>query len=455
MRLVVYALSLSFFALSTAAADHKIAVQPEGPTTATAIELLVPYICSSPVTGAQVERTGAQIVVQLQSTFQICDPPLVQGLHPVPIGTLPAGEYHVLVSYAGDGEWADGSFLVRNAERGRFEVHPFGVPATRSQDIVIVPSTDTLLCKVADCATTTVWIDGVELPKSAVKPGPAGGLKLTIGDRAAGLHNVRVRVGDFDETVLAAFYVFDRSSPPHPSVFERILFPVLQETAGAFGSQWISEAMIANPTEWDIDSYNMIENVQCIDFPCRERIQAGEYRSFRGSGFPNGVALLVPRDDAGDLAFSLRVRDTSRQAKGLGVGVPVVREKDMFRKAISLLDIPVDPRFRAKLRFYSFNPYGTSAGGFQAFLVPPNGVHFPLTFTRQISCAPNCDTIPFYAELDLPPGTPDERVNLFIRLFDPGSQLSWAVVSVTNNETQEVTLVLPSGEGARPCLFCG
>jgi hypothetical protein len=64
-------------------------------------------------------------------------------------------------------------------------------------------------------------------------------------------------------------------------------------------------------------------------------------------------------------------------------------------------------------------------------------------------CTASCDAIPWYAELDLSPGAENERVNVYVSIGGYESP-AWAFASVTNNETQQVTIVTANGEGGRP-----
>ena len=140
------------------------------------------------------------------------------------------------------------------------------------------------------------------------------------------------------------------------------------------------------------------------------------------------------------------MRDTARQAEGYGTQVPVVRERDMFVNSdLTLLDVPIDPRYRVKLRIYAFD-----SGEYPVFVtvyraVGPIDVHH-VPLSRSCSGL-ECEAIPWYGELDLPPGGTNERVNLY---FGVGIDApAWAFASVTNNETQQVTIVTADGQGGR------
>jgi len=52
----------------------------------------------------------------------------------------------------------------------------------------------------------------------------------------------------------------------------------------------------------------------------------------------------------------------------------------------------------------------------------------------------------------LPSGAEDEFVDIYVTPYF--SLSAWAFVSVTNNETQQVTIVTPDGEGGEACVVC-
>jgi hypothetical protein len=72
---------------------------------------------------------------------------------------------------------------------------------------------------------------------------------------------------------------------------------------------------------------------------------------------------------------------------------------------------------------------------------------------RSCSGAASCASTPWYAEIDLPVRGDDERANLYVTP-PAGAGLAWAFATVTNNETQQVTVVTPDGKGGEPCNPC-
>lgn len=268
-----------------------------------------------------------------------------------------------------------------------------------------------------------VFVDDVQVTNLTVN----GAYWFPAPPHARGFADVKIETNDgATHTVPDAIYYYDPSAAPDFSVFERILFPVLVNTAGGHGSQWVSEAAIANPAHWSIETYNEVVPFECIDYPCGQRLAGASYIAFTGDGYPHGVALIAPRAESDNLAFSLRVRDTSRTAEEYGTQVPVVRERDMFVNSdLTLLDVPIDPRYRTKVRMYAFD-----SGEHQAEVTvhrqsAPNVVSERYHVPVRRDCAPaECAGAPWYAELDLPAGEADGRVNVYITMGHQGSP-SW------------------------------
>lgn len=172
-----------------------------------------------------------------------------------------------------------------------------------------------------------------------------------------------------------------------------------------------------------------------------------------------GAFIYVNRPRAHELAVQLRVRDLSRQAESWGTEVPVVRDREMLTATAHLLDIPVRSDFRSHLRVYgASSPSGLGDVRVRFYAnndmtpleeriltlvqagigtdLPPSSL--PADHERPAVLA--------YAELAdlaklLTPGFGDS-FRLEITPLTPGLKY-WAMVSVTNNVTQHVTLITP------------
>lgn len=431
--------------LLTTVASAQVSIYPPGPTTDDELTLQVSDLCGARATS--VSRNGSDIKVTLAQSGTCPSPPWEYPVQ-IAVGELPSGHYRVRVE---QGRLAPRtlSFLVRNAEPVPFALRPWAIPTYPERHVVrIVPADRFQLCGGDDCSAFLLEIGGAAYGINDLIL-PDGGIGFAAPSREAGPVEVRITNGKGTFVLPAGLVYFDPGAAPDRSVFEPVLFPVLFSTDGVNGSRWRSEAVLANPNGWAVQNWNSVERIVCVTFPCGELLAAKSRKKFEGEEYPHGVALLVPRGESEDLAFSLRIRDISRDADSYGTTVPVVRERDLFRNTeVTLLDVPLDPRFRTKVRIYAFpdpvyvtatqTPHATVHVGSAA------GRWFPL---RRSCERDRCDDVPYYGELDLPPGEEGESADIYVEL--PPDALGWAFASVTNNVTQQVTVVAPAGKGGR------
>jgi hypothetical protein len=267
-------------------------------------------------------------------------------------------------------------------------------------------------------------------------------LMLIPPQRPVGFADVVVSSGARSFVAKNAVYYFDPNSAPDAHVFERVLFPVLFNATGVNGSDWRSEARALNTTDGVIATFRQPAILQT--FSAYGIDEHGATWMGRPQ-YPRGVSLLVPRAESENLSFSLRIRDVSRSEEGFGTSIPVVRESQMFPGTMTMLDVPLDPAYRVKLRIYGYGDAVSGAGRV-------SGIG-EFTMSRSCTDALTCASTPWYAELDLPAREKDTRENLFITP-PAGIELGWAFATVTNNQTQQVTIVTPDGTGGERCNPC-
>ena len=227
--------------------------------------------------------------------------------------------------------------------------------------------------------------------------------------------------------------------------FDPILFPVfLPPVDGAFGSRFETTARVSDLTGvgvmygLDATCYTFSPTITPFDpiFPGLDR------ELLTGCSRSTGRIFWVAKDK-GRLAAGLRVRDTSRNARSHGVEVPVVKRSDFTNDRLALLGVPVDPRFRNTLRVYSL----TRGEAVVVYVdVNDNGI-------GQVFLTPSTSLFePAYGEFtdfptNLAAGSTMTVTLKMGRLPDgsipPGTPLIWGMISVTNNETQEITVVSP------------
>lgn len=240
-----------------------------------------------------------------------------------------------------------------------------------------------------------------------------------------------------------------------PAEYETVLLPVAAyETPGAFGSRWVTHFSIHNGLDRPVKSTNDILMLGvCVSFPCPVvAIEAGRTASpeihltYRGE-LP-GVLLYVRRDIADQITFSLRVQDISRQSLTWGTEIPVVRERDLYRRPIRLINIPVDARFRQTLRIYDPLPH-IGCRYVRVRLFDPESGTTLLSQDVQLARDADCNQTlgsrsPDAAEWHNLAGLAQVTTGrIGVEVTPLGDFAIWAFVSVTNNETQHVTTITP------------
>ncbi|HEY0592969.1 MAG TPA: hypothetical protein VGF40_14445, partial [Thermoanaerobaculia bacterium] len=148
----------------------------------------------------------------------------------------------------------------------------------------------------------------------------------------------------------------------------------------------------------------------------------------------------------------LHVRDLSRAGESFGTEIPVVREREIGRAPIRLLDVPVgDGRYRVMLRVYDLAAIDGTRAVMRWRL--DDGTQYAgdtqLTLRTVGRCIvgpcwlpePAGIALPLF-DKPLPPNLTQDHLHVEIEPLHPSSRL-WAMVTVTNNETQQVTTITP------------
>ncbi|MEA2417209.1 MAG: hypothetical protein QOI58_3866 [Thermoanaerobaculia bacterium] len=241
----------------------------------------------------------------------------------------------------------------------------------------------------------------------------------------------------------AALIYYDPASTD-PSIFEPILFPVSFQGPGALGSQWVTE--------------NFISWIPVLrdQLPCCLSVIAGNSAQLRNNGNAWGHVLYALRGTTDSLQLASRIRDTSRQAQTAGTEVPVARERD-FRNRLSFMNVPVDARYRVMLRLWSIgdDPFGSNPQFVASApvilpspLLPPAPLPFlPISMARIPGTAMWFGSIDVTSLLTRTPANPNT-----LQVYPTGYRSDavplafpriWGMVSITNNDTQQVTIVSP------------
>lgn len=231
--------------------------------------------------------------------------------------------------------------------------------------------------------------------------------------------------------------------------FVQVLFPLAfeGELAGAHGSRWVLESWGRNGADHFV-IVSSAPDMRCAGPRCV--VWAPARTTFPGpahpAGAPAGAFLYVEKEHLDDVQFGLRVRDVSRPEISFGAAVPVVREDQLRSGTLMLLDVPRDPRYRVSVRVYTNDM--AAAAPVELSLWDMDGE--AALATTWLEWRPPersgsaFDAWPVTAEAHdvlaaLPEAGGDGRVRIEIASPSP----VWAFATVTNRETQQVTVIAP------------
>lgn len=271
-----------------------------------------------------------------------------------------------------------------------------------------------------------------------------------------GTVDVLVHVAGEQPVRLAAAFAFDGGPE---AGYEPVLLPIYfpGTIEGAHGSRWQADLWIRNGSN---------ETALLAPWPCPPdeacpatipltysllpgRHLRGLSPHFQVDSNP-GHLLWVSRDTVDDVAFSLRFADTARGELNGGTDMPVVRERDLHLDSLNLLNVPMTHDYRVLLRLYE-TAYRDSSFRIAFYAYDASGVQRVL-YQDELGIT-NPQDGPFRTEsgylqydvtrlLDMDSTAWPETIHVEITPLKPGSRF-WAMASVTNNDTQLVTLVTP------------
>ncbi|HEV2719696.1 MAG TPA: hypothetical protein VG323_06730 [Thermoanaerobaculia bacterium] len=365
----------------------------------------------------------------------------------IDLGRLVPGGYDVTVIAPAQFEGVTlgtAHFVVSDANQP-FDVLPSVAPIGGGQ-VQLKVSVGEPLC--APSAVACAEVEAVTIGGKAAQFSvtDAQTIVATAPPHAAGAAVVEVKVQDRTAMDFTAFRYFDPNAAPDPAAFDRVLFPVFFSGPGAFGSFWETRAAIENRADGFVGEWRTVTedpSIPCLSpVPCRGPVHPGAAAYALTSLFsrPQGLLYFPERRNAASLRYALHIRDTSRSAQDLGTQIPVVTPRDTTFD-ISLLDIPTDARYRRTLRIFDIDGVERNV---TVFVLPMGDPAPGKAFSVALStgCAdPVCDA-PAFASVNLDPivanftGVTAVRVHVSSPAHD--ARL-FAVVTVTNNDTQHVT----------------
>lgn len=231
----------------------------------------------------------------------------------------------------------------------------------------------------------------------------------------------------------------------------RVLVPINipGEVPGAFGSRFTTELVVHNGS----NRYIKVDTFYGCAITCpRPPVDPFTTHEIKLSTpvEGGGAFLFVDSPLDNSIAFNLRVKDLSRQAQTWGTEIPVVPAADTFTTALDLVNVPIDARFRQTLRIYDFD--GFSHHKVRLRIYPLTGstplIDRELVLSEGRNGGAMLDVMyPGYVQINfLAEAFPQirEHDRVRIRIESASSQLRfWAFVSITNNETQHITLITP------------
>jgi len=232
--------------------------------------------------------------------------------------------------------------------------------------------------------------------------------------------------------------------------FETILIPVGDVGAGALGSVWRTELWYAS----DTGIAHTVPNLYACQITCPPPPDARlGVRIYSLLNHPYGGLLHVDRRVVEGMHFNLRAFDTSQSTRNFGTTIPVVRERDLETERLVLQSVPVDSNFRATLRLYDadarpnvnlkvrFYEMGSSTLIAETTVPLSASVErdFQISLPLQPGFAMIDNIVARFPELG---NIRSGRLLVEVTSNTPGTRF-WAFVSVTNNETQHVTVITP------------
>lgn len=305
-------------------------------------------------------------------------------------------------------------------------------------------------CSVGPCPVR-VYLGDVEQRVVEVRPNR---ILFLAAPRTAGAVDVRVVTSE-GETLSRNAFRYDQHATPGTLNMKPYLVPLgTGQVPGANGSLWSTELTVFNRAAHPAVLTGGVFHPFILDPPpVTPVVEPGETESVEVYAVnSDGAFLWVARPLADNVHFSLRVRDVSKNAQSWGTAIPLVPHED-FHDMVRLIDIPTDSRYRATLRIYHWAASGPQS--VQVRIYVPGQTEPALQFEAGSSAPlPNVQTDfaanPATARIDLL--TPEVRaLGPRIRIevdngsppISPPAPPVWAFVSVTNNETQQVTTITP------------
>jgi hypothetical protein len=330
---------------------------------------------------------------------------------------------------------------------------PNNGPAAGGTALVITGSDlDTQIVCLLPCPPQVgfgdVFVDAVEVS--------AHELNVTTPAHAPGVVDVTVTIPGRTQVIVANGFTFTQGPE---SQYERVLLPIYLNgvVPGAHGTQWATDFRMHNagPSNVSIADRVCPAGLACPPvIPLTLTLEAGHSLHNPTDFFPpsrnNPSQLLyIFNNGAQDVSMGLRVADISRNTLNGGTDLPVIREGELLTRTAQLLNVPLDNQtFRILLRVYDVS-YNEAL--FAVSVYASDEAAVPAVYATTLT-AKTPKNGPFrpeaaYAELDITQllnlrlAWP-QTARIEVQPMTPGSRY-WTFLSLTNNQTELVTLVTP------------
>lgn len=250
---------------------------------------------------------------------------------------------------------------------------------------------------------------------------------------------------------------------PHPD-YERVLVPVFFFGGGSGAAWWTNFDLVNTGPTFSLATAVLQDDPVCPEFcGCDATAVVGTDVALgicQGYEDNSGIILYVPRNvDRKEVFMYARVLDKSRAADRAGSQIPVVWEDDLFEGKFMLLDVKIGGGYRATVRLFDVLQWdSTYTLRFYDMADLRKGQPQPI-FTTQINTFDENAPGPYPARpsfgvignvlAQYPQLAGHDSVAIEILPHEPlisppaPTKRHYALASITNNTTQEVTIVAP------------
>jgi hypothetical protein len=415
------------------ASARVIRFDPPNPTDGTRVAIHVsgPNQSSCVLNAADAAVDGSTVTVTVHASSCGLYPPSPDAwFHvAVPVSHLPAGRYDVAVrmEMLGSSTAIGTSMLVVRDSAPPFEVEPDVLTGLGGESVDLVgKGIDAIGCRICPKLLVHLGDTTVDVTNEF---NSFDSIHVPVPPHAPGIVDVSIERDGVIVYHSNSALEFVGSGPGDPTFFERVLIPVIINGPGAFGSQWKTDLTLYNASNDAIPG-------------SLTGVQPRSLVTVSGTNAPSGLVLPLPRRAAKKVTIGLLARDLSKQAEALGTELPVVREAGLQDGGLSLLNAPADARFRVALRLFGIDDVRQVIIRIRPMDNTSNDL-----LVQEIRLAPTSEsaglaTFGYIGDLltQFPQIAGHGPLHVEI---DASDARVWGFISVTNNETQQVTVISP------------